>query len=389
MKLHPFISANLLAFACTLLLSEFGTPTTATAATAASATAVTGSTVTVYDTIPPRGEQVTVSFQYGLTTSYELGNCAPVAIPPATIPVYATGTLTGLTPSTFYHFRTVIYSYVTGATSGPDSVLATAPRTATAVEAAIKATSPGIAGTQFLAFGSPCMKFGSGSYPYSLAFNATLNGTGVTATNNDGVWYLSGTGASPVLVARTGSLAPGISPAANFSSLGDPIIDDPNSVIFRGLVSGIGGSIKGLWASNAGAAPTLLVCSGSSAPGYPGGVVFADFTAFADTQFNGVLVFTASVTGKGVTSANNSGIWYIAPNSTAPQLIVRTGDGMTVAGKPLVITSLMTLSPTTTSSGQTRHIPYTQGCAQTLAYLARFSDGGSAIEFVTLSGGVD
>ncbi len=71
------------------------------------ATSVTVSSSTLNGTVNPSGTATTASFEYGLTTSY--GSTAAVTLSPntGTSNIAATANLTGLMPSTTYHFRMV------------------------------------------------------------------------------------------------------------------------------------------------------------------------------------------------------------------------------------------------------------------------------------------
>jgi len=88
------------------------------------------------------GSMTTVSFQYGLTTSY--GNTANLGQVSGTTPDSVSKYVTGLTPSTVYHFRCV-GSNTYGTTYGNDSLFTTLPAAAPYVvtNAATTITSTG------------------------------------------------------------------------------------------------------------------------------------------------------------------------------------------------------------------------------------------------------
>ncbi|NOZ40434.1 MAG: PEP-CTERM sorting domain-containing protein [Planctomycetes bacterium] len=151
------------------------------------------------------------------------------------------------------------------------------------------------------------------------AFFAGLTGTGVTSSNNTGIWS-EGNG-SLALVAREGSTAPGTS--ADFSFLESPILNGAGQTAFLGTLTGTGvnaNNDRGIWSEGSGALD-LAVRTGSAAPG-----TSADFSFLSSPDFNGAgqVAFWGEITGTGVTSNNNRGIW--SEGSGAVALVARTGD---------------------------------------------------------------
>jgi hypothetical protein len=89
------------------------------------ATSVTTSGATLNAGINPNNAATTAQFQYGLTTSY--GSTATITLSPnnGTASQNVSGTITGLTPNTTYHFRAVATNGV-GGTVGSDLTFTTA-----------------------------------------------------------------------------------------------------------------------------------------------------------------------------------------------------------------------------------------------------------------------
>lgn len=89
------------------------------------ATSVTTSGATLNAGINPNNAATTAQFQYGLTTSY--GSTATITLSPnnGTASQNVSGTITGLTPNTTYHFRAVATNGV-GGTVGNDQTFTTA-----------------------------------------------------------------------------------------------------------------------------------------------------------------------------------------------------------------------------------------------------------------------
>jgi uncharacterized repeat protein (TIGR01451 family) len=104
-------------------------PTTILAAsipsvTAGSASNISATMATLNGTVNPNGQSTTAQFQYGLTTSY--GSYATVAGNfTGNSPQSASANLTGLTPSTTYHFR-LVATNILGGTNGLDQAFTTA-----------------------------------------------------------------------------------------------------------------------------------------------------------------------------------------------------------------------------------------------------------------------
>ncbi len=74
-------------------------------------------------TVNPQNSATTVSFQYGLTTSYG-GSTAAQNAGSSTAPMPVSATLTGLAPGTLYHYRVVATNAV-GTTNGADATITT------------------------------------------------------------------------------------------------------------------------------------------------------------------------------------------------------------------------------------------------------------------------
>jgi hypothetical protein len=88
-----------------------------------SATAVTASSARVSAIIEPNGDSTSYSFDYGTSTSYGNDN-GSWDIGPTRGPQTVSGTLTGLTPGTTYHFRAEAFNSL-GTTYGADQTFTT------------------------------------------------------------------------------------------------------------------------------------------------------------------------------------------------------------------------------------------------------------------------
>lgn len=118
----------------------------APAATTGTATAVTTTTATLGASVNPNGRATTYRVEYGTTTAYGSTTAAASAGAGTTATAVTAG-LTGLTPSTTYHYR-VVATNSTGTTTGADAVFTTraAPDRTAPVLGPMRLTPPLVAG---------------------------------------------------------------------------------------------------------------------------------------------------------------------------------------------------------------------------------------------------
>jgi hypothetical protein len=164
-----------------------------------------------------------------------------------------------------------------------------------------------------------------------VAFKAKLTGSGVTSSNDEGIWLANN--GQLQLVARKGSQAVGTPLGANFSRLADLCIASNGRVAFSGDLSGTGvtaNNNSGIW-SDRGGGLQLAVRKGSVAPGPLGGVVFG---GFAGMSFGGNanLAIHALLFGTGITQSNDFGIWRQNPAGVWSLLVREGGQAAGMAG---------------------------------------------------------
>ncbi len=237
-------------------------------------------------------------------------------------------------------------------------------------------TAPGTSGAEFAAFSNPAI---NDQDHVTFAAYLKVGVGGITNATLGGIWAENSTG-SLTLVTQLGNVAPGTGTNAAFDSLTDPISNDHDAVAFVGtLTTGAGKATAatdtGIWCTSTGSL-ALVAQAGSQAPGCNTGVVFASFGELAldnsggATQQGGA-IFTAILTGTGVNSSNNGGIFAVDATGTL-QLIVRTGQELN--GK--TISSLSFLPLETIVNGQSRNFSLLSG---DLVYGATFTDSSQAI----------
>jgi hypothetical protein len=162
-----------------------------------------------------------------------------------------------------------------------------------------------------------------------IAFHSGLQGSGVVATNNAGIWS-DGKGNSLELVALEGNAAPGAS--AKFGSLLDPFsgiaLNNNGQTAFLASLTGPGVNNTNdlsIWSEGRGNGLELVAREGNLAPGTSAN--FSDFVIIGAPSLNdfGQLAFLAELTGPGVDNTNERGIWRDA-GGNGLQLVARNGD---------------------------------------------------------------
>jgi hypothetical protein len=157
-----------------------------------------------------------------------------------------------------------------------------------------------------------------------FAFHSSVTGTGVTSANSNTIWAENASGFS--LVARTGNQAPGTAAGANFNSFDQPAtrpINDLGQTTSIGFFTGDLTSHVGVWAGGPGTF-ALVAKEGDPAPGTSNGVLFSGFNYGPSLNGAGQGAFGAGLTGTGVSLSNNIGIWQSGPAGLT--MIVRTGS---------------------------------------------------------------
>jgi hypothetical protein len=174
----------------------------------------------------------------------------------------------------------------------------------------------------------------------AVAFHASFNGPGVDITNNRGLFRAAPDGTVSLLV-RNGAAgtSPNLGPGVVFQNLVLPTINSSGDIVFSASLAGTGVNAtnsNALFATTGGGAPHAVARTGAAGPG-PGlgpGVVFS---SFFDPVINdaGDISFIAVLTGTGVNSTNDRGIFTNAGGGTL-RAVVREGDLFDVNPGPAV-----------------------------------------------------
>jgi len=173
--------------------------------------------------------------------------------------------------------------------------------------------------TPIVQYGDPVP--GAGGYVFRDIGPPALNNLGQIGFRAS---YSGGVGAGPPAIwsDRGGSLAPvvatstllssvthppGTPTGTTFSTFGDPSINDSGQLAFQATIIAAGNN-SGIWSEGSGSL-ALVARQGDDAPGVPDAV---NFGALADSPILNALghvAFAAPITGPGVTTTNDRGIW--------------------------------------------------------------------------------
>jgi hypothetical protein len=157
------------------------------------------------------------------------------------------------------------------------------------------------------------------------AFRSTLTGSGVTAANSYGVW-VGGPG-GVALLARSGDPAPGTAIGVSYGPFDNspPVINAAGQVAFSVTtqVGSTGTGPRGIWVGTVGNV-RLLARVGNAAPDTQPGVTIATISSSPALNAAGQTLFEGTVTGSGVSTSNDSGVWKGIPDSVAK--VFREGD---------------------------------------------------------------
>lgn len=175
---------------------------------------------------------------------------------------------------------------------------------------------------------------GTGGRVFSFFYPPTISDSGRVAfaswltgvTSNDEC-LMSGLPGSLQLVAREGSAAPGTTGVFTQNGWLFPRVNSGGVVAFSAALTGFGidsTNNTGIWVGLPGSI-AVAARAGNPAPGTPAGVVFSGgMQNWLMLNDAGQIVFRANLAGPGVDTTNDAGIWAGVPG--ALQLIAREGD---------------------------------------------------------------
>ena len=202
-----------------------------------------------------------------------------------------------------------------------------------------------------------------------IAFQAALRGLGVSSLTDEGIWR--GAPGSLVLVARKGSQAGGLAAGVNYSGFLPPALNLTGQIAFKASLTGVGVSTannEGIWMGAPSGALAPVVRKGSQAAGLPASVLY-DSLGSPVLNDNGQVAFKALVSGSGVGTFNNEAIWAGTPGSLA--VVVRKGTQAAGLAASVNYDGLLTDPPAYNSSNQVAFVATLTG-----AGIGSFNDQG-------------
>ncbi|MEM7682722.1 MAG: choice-of-anchor tandem repeat NxxGxxAF-containing protein [Planctomycetota bacterium] len=179
------------------------------------------------------------------------------------------------------------------------------------------------------------------------AFTVSLTGTGVDSSNDAALYAETSSGVE--LIAREGDAAPGAGVGLLFGnsfvdgspSGARPAINGSDELLFYNNLTGpgvTGTNDASLW-STVGGGLELVARAGDQAPDRPAGQVFFDI-ANGNKRYaindDGTIVFESGLSGPGVTSTSDRGIWATDDNG---DLFLVIAEGQTIDIDPDAITT--------------------------------------------------
>lgn len=165
------------------------------------------------------------------------------------------------------------------------------------------------------------------------AFIGTLTGGDKAIFAEDGTLALT-------RIAAKGETAPDTG-GAQFYVMSNPVNNDQGDVAWMSSLKGATpGTDRGIWWRKGGAI-SLVAQEGGDAAGTTG--VFHAFKSLAlSAGADGAPLFTASLRGTGITSANNAGLWAM-DSAGDLQLLLQTGDSIDLGGGTMATVKSMTV----------------------------------------------
>jgi hypothetical protein len=177
-------------------------------------------------------------------------------------------------------------------------------------------------------------------------------------------------------IARAGDSAPDVT-GGIFAALSDPVVSPSGGLAFFGKLKPLIGNVAtttaaGLW-QDLGNGVENAVRQGDPVAGIAGNVKFAAFKQFVLPATGGA-VFTATIAGDAISSANNLGIWA-NDGAGANDALLRKGDKLTVNGKSRAVTSFKVFLGALGVTGQSRSFD----ASGAVACQVTFSDATQAV----------
>lgn len=236
---------------------------------------------------------------------------------------------------------------------GTDSgiVLVAADGTAE-VPAETRSAVPGLPGAEWVRF-----------YPPATASNRLVaflsqmrtGAGGVTTRSNTAIFRRTVSGNGMEMMMQRGDPVPRLD-GVRFDRLGDPLLGESGMIALMANLAGRAVTSRNRQAIvlRRNAENTVAARLGEPAPGAGDGVVFRRFLSVVVTDApEGRLVFTATISGPGVTARNNKGLWCVSPSGVVTH-ILRTGGNVNTGDATRQVRVLSALDAPPRNRGQGR-----------------------------------
>jgi hypothetical protein len=214
-----------------------------------------------------------------------------------------------------------------------------------------------------------------------VAFTSRLAGTGIDASNDEGLWGPGATG-DLSLVAQRGDPAHGAGSGVDYDLFDAITLNEAGAVAFRASLAGTGidgSNDGGVWVSDGAGGLSLLFRQGEQAPGL-GPEIFLSGYGFLDPVMNdlGDVLVLSFLTGVGVDVSNNSALFFAASDGTR-RPVIREGDLFEVVpGDERVVAGFSYFIGRFSDRG------YRSLEGRRVAFSASFTDGTEGIFIATL-----
>ena len=214
-----------------------------------------------------------------------------------------------------------------------------------------------------------------------VAFTSRLAGTGIDASNDEGLWGPGAMG-DLSLVAQRGDPAPGAESGVDYDLIDAITLNEAGAVAFRASLTGTGidgSNDGGVWLSDGAGGLSLLFRQGEQAPGL-GPEIFLSGFGFLDPVLNdlGDVLVLSFLTGVGIDESNHSALFFAASDGTRHP-VIRKGDLFEVApGDERVVAGFNYWIGKFSDQG------YRSLEGRRVAFTASFTDGTSGIFIATL-----
>ena len=170
-----------------------------------------------------------------------------------------------------------------------------------------------------------------------IAFSAFLTGNDVIFNNNTSIMFYDGNNTN--IVAREGDTPPGINSGTFFGDLqaSQPILNTNGDIVFFANLTETGFGDRNhnsIWRYSDGGL-SLLVSSDDPVPGTLPDTIFQLFSGLPTFNSLGQTAFKARLTGPGITTSNDEGLWVVNQNGEIIT-IAREGDLFDINDDPQV-----------------------------------------------------